>query len=308
MKSTVALKALPAAADAIDVTCSGGAAWSNGNWAQISASAPANSVLAGILVFNGTFSNNEREVDVGIGAAASEAAIATFRIGCPTSGGEQVQSFLAPVPIRGIAGQRVSARIRTNDAGGDVLKVAVLYLDNPSTQITTDKILTCVPSAADGVTITPNGTAWTYSSWVQLTSGLSNPVAIAGIAWTSADAPNSFEFELGTGAGGAEVGITKLRGGFGNGINVQETWMLLNGIYTLAASTRIAIRFRKSGTTTTVYKAALLYYDNLRIQGGGGAGAGKGSKGNKGGGGVNILTPGSPVQINFNPAVDVSSP
>lgn len=60
----------------------------------------------------------------------------------------------------------------------------------------------------------------------------------------------------------------------------------------------VPVTWRKPGSTTNTINW-------LEIAGG--TGAGKGNKGNKGGGGVNIITPGSPVLIGFNPAVDISS-
>ncbi len=271
MRSSAALAALPAAATAINVTQSAGAAWSNGSWTEIAAAAPANAVLAGIVVFNGNFNQAEREVQIGIGASGSEAAIATFRMGLPSSGNGRSQAYMLPIPISGLSSQRVSARIRTDDAGGDTLKVAVLYLDNPSADVCTSSVFTCVPAAATGVSVTPSGTGWAYSSWVELTSGIGVPIGIAGLAHTTSDTASSFEFEIGTGGAGSEAGITTLRGTNAAGsLQPYESWMLLNGIYTLAASTRIAVRMRKTGTGTTAYKVALLYYSDLTISGGGG--------------------------------------
>lgn len=268
MRSSVALAALPAAADAVSLTESA-TPWANSAWAQIEASAPANAVLAGILVYGGSYSAKEREIDIGIGAAASEAAIATFRMGLPDSANGCQQAYLLPVPITGIGGQRVSARSRTSTAAGSTIKIAVLYLDNPSADVSTDKPLACVPSGADGVSIAPSGTTWVDSSWVELTSGLGAAIAIAGLAVTSTNPSTSFEFDIGTGGAGSESVITTLRGSIA--LTPAQAWLLLNGIYTLAASTRIAVRMRKAGTSTTAYKVALIYYDDLTLGGGGGA-------------------------------------
>jgi hypothetical protein len=56
----------------------------------------------------------------------------------------------------------------------------------------------------------------------------------------------------------------------------------------------------------TTQQNQLLAKWGIRAQGG--SGAGHGSKGNKGGGGVNIQTPGSPGYLSYNPGVDISAP
>lgn len=313
MRTSALYKTIPSAADGITMTLDT-VAWTYNAWVEITASAPANAVLAGALITNSNVNSNiDREIQVGIGASSSESAICTFRIGIPSPSSGRYQALMLPVPISGIGGQRVSFRGRTSDTGGATVGIALLYLDNPSSQIYTNKFLTCVPNGANGVSVTPNGTAWANSSWVELTSGIANPIAIAGITVTTAsfNATQAIdvEWELGTGAGGAETAITSIRHNTGSTGNCRQVWMLFNGIYTLAASTRVAVRMRKNGTNTTAWRVSLLYYDNLTIGGGGGAGKGPGGGGKKsGGGGLNKLVPGGANIFNIgNPGLDIGS-
>jgi hypothetical protein len=77
-------------------------------------------------------------------------------------------------------------------------------------------------------------------------------------------AENGLEFDLGTGASGAETVITTLRDARTES-RICYTW--LPGLYPVAAGTRVAIRLRKAGTNTTAYPIALLYYTNISAAG-----------------------------------------
>ena len=261
MRSAAALKCVPSAAVGVSVT--EGTSWAHGSWVEITASAPANAVLAGILVTGGSFNNDEREVDIGIGAASSETVIATFRQGLGNSGNTaQYPPMMLPVPISGIGGQRIAARARRAGAGG-AIGVKVLYLDNPSEPITTAQPLRCLPSAAAGVGIAGAGTAWANSSWVEVSSSLPTQVALAGLAFTTNTGADHFIFEFGIGAAGSEVSIGEVRGSNGTAMGWASTWLWLPGLKSIPAGTRLAVRLRKSGTGTNTWTAAILYYADL---------------------------------------------
>lgn len=125
-----------------------------------------------------------------------------------------------------------------------------------------------LPSAAGGVSVTPSGTAWAYSAYVQVTAAMPAAGALVGIV--AASAYGSFvhyEVEVGVGAAGAEVVVARCRGVFGpNGTNSlftdagEQGWMpALIPVASLANGARVAVRMRKGGINTTPWEIALGY-------------------------------------------------
>ncbi len=87
--------------------------WANGTWVEISASTPEAWVLTGVqLVSLSTSPFYEMEMDIGVGAAASEVVIATI-CGWVINSNASTPYFIFPIPIDAIAASsRVSARMR----------------------------------------------------------------------------------------------------------------------------------------------------------------------------------------------------
>src|SRR3990167_7839921 len=119
---------------------------------------------------------------------------------------------------------------------------------------------TVVPSAVAGVSITSSGTGWANSSWVELTTGIANPIVCCAVI-VNPPVDEEFEIEIGKGDAASEVvvgtvhGVSEVLGGGAVPCRFRIP-------IEVAASTRIAVRLRKTFSTTTVWTAKLVYYEN----------------------------------------------
>lgn len=252
----------------------GAGAWVYGSWTQIDVSMPAGAVLAGVMfrVTTGTLSQLWSELEIGVGAAAAEVSIANLRIGSGNTGNGTFIPYFLPIPIGGIAAQRLSARLRTQN-GSVTFTVAALYYDTLDASLATTNLLTATSRGSTASALTPNASAWVNSSWIELTPGIAAPLGVVGVSTIFPAIAGEFEIDVGTGAAGAEAVITTLRRSFGSaagGGGGPLDWLHLPGPYMLPANTRVAWRLRKHGTSTSAWQGSLLYYHDLTIGGGGG--------------------------------------
>jgi len=127
--TTSALKFEPNGAH-IDVNANA-TPWANGTWTTIIASAAADLTIAGVQL-PGSSASRDWEIDIGVGAAASEVVIATLK-GYSNAGGlaDGVNWYPFPTPLDIVpAGERVSARFRKSDTGSGC-PIALAYYENP---------------------------------------------------------------------------------------------------------------------------------------------------------------------------------
>lgn len=126
--------------------------------------------------------------------------------------------------------------------------------------------LRCLPSAANGVTVTPPGIAEGWSSWVQLSASASSDMRVATIvAFPGTRAiGNWYEVELGVGAALSEVAVAATRGlsGTGNGGNSDASDLIHLAIPADVVQTgdRLAVRVRQTSTDTTPWKVSIQYW------------------------------------------------
>lgn len=238
--------AWPPAADGVTVTPPG-SAWGNSAWVQLVASTSAAAILLGIAVRNFNTST-ECEVDIGTGAAASEVVITTFVFNVASFGGNYAvgDSLALPIPVDNIGnGVRVAVRIRTRNGTAVGANIAAYYSDKPisGSLLVTANPVKCVPSAADGKTLTSGVLSWANGSWVEISSGLASAIILTGVGvWSTG--VGLAEIDIGIGGAGSEVVIytTKQRAGIQAGPG--GLFPLRSPLDVIAASTRIAARNR----------------------------------------------------------------
>lgn len=116
--------------DATLTVTSPASAWTNGSWATVLASAGADLVIVGVVIPALT-SSADWEVDLGVGAAASESVITTFA-GRRSGFTDGPCFFPLANPLDVVtSGQRVAARIRTSGAAAVNTTVAIVYHEKP---------------------------------------------------------------------------------------------------------------------------------------------------------------------------------
>jgi hypothetical protein len=261
-------KSLPSASNAPDATPHA-SAWVNGSWVELDASGPSgDALLTGIHW--GSTAAAQAEVDIGTGASGSEVVRATFRkqrhyFNAPTYDGFiPARSPMAVLP----GSTRVAIRIRASASGTH--RVGLNYmLRSGLTEEAPDSIESSVqktlPSAADGISVTPNSLAWVSSGWSELSAGLGAAIIILGICVNPGDTSGlEFEVDIGKGASGSETVVTTFRGlACKQGSANVQTFNSPSPIPidNVATSTRIAVRMRKQGTSTTAWTVTLLYLE-----------------------------------------------
>lgn len=262
--TTTPLRVAPSAA--AGVTIASGGSWAFGAWVEVIAATAAPIAIAGATLVGGSYTLISWELDIGTGPAGAESSVGTLRTFLSNNGGiAPPQTVLLPVPLGGIgSGVRVAVRSRTGTAGQGPVTVALQYYDTfSSDQVTTSsQVLTSAPSGSGTASLTPNATPWADSAWVELIASAATDIGLLGLVHAETQAAGlGAEYDLGTGAAGAETVITTLRDAALTTLRFAYSW--LPGIYPIPAGTRVAVRLRKAGTNTTGHPVALLYYTNV---------------------------------------------
>lgn len=248
----------PAAAGGISLT-SGSSSWAPGAWVELFASTAAPIEIAYLRQDDAVFGAGGA-VDVGVGAIGAEVVVGSFRFVEALSKLGQ-WAWPLPVPLAIASGVRVALRLRRAGTAVSAAFAIGYYANLDATHVTTYAPL-AAPAGA-GVPVIPNGVAWGNSAWAELTSGLDHAVSLYGLAVEHATGAEC-ELDIGVGAAGAETVLTTLRMSYG-GMSGDDgpNWQSLPAPYPIPATTRVAVRLRKSGTSTTNWAANLLYYDGV---------------------------------------------
>ena len=220
---------LPSAADGVSVIPSGSSGVSSA-WVTVVASAPSSGYLTGVS-YIGTSDIHEFntwvEIDVGVGAAASEVVIATLRGSIGVLGVlDQGQWLPCPILIAGIvSGTRVATRIRIGNTSTVEWIVSLTYLPTGFTGenlLTTTQPSQVYPPATSNVLLPTSGVTWASGAWATVAASAAADLII--VAYNIGIAGNhdmAAEVDVGVGAAGFEVVIDTLRvfgvaGGTGN--------------------------------------------------------------------------------------------
>jgi hypothetical protein len=130
----------------------------------------------------------------------------------------------------------------------------------------TSSPLLSLPSAANGVTVTPSGVSEGWSSWVELTASAATAMRLATIiALPGARASaNYYEIEIGTGASGSETPIASARGMAGNNAggpaDYSDVLTLAIPADVISAGQRVSCRLRQASTSTSAWRVSVQYW------------------------------------------------
>jgi hypothetical protein len=263
------LKTYPTAAEGVSVTSGGGGiAWSYGAWTEIVPSLAADTHIAGVTAWSSSFSDVVFEFELGVGAVGVETMLHRWRVYGANSANIIGNLYLFPVPI-GVfpSGSRVSVRLRNSASSSVTFSVSIQFFENYDGLHSADEgePMSGTQTASALVSVTPSSSAWVDSAWVELTPSIANEIAILGITATSPVACDC-EWDLGTGGSGSEVVLTTIRTAPKNiNSSVPMSHLWLPAPCPISASTRVAIRMRKSDTSTTAHRASLVYHDTTAL-------------------------------------------
>jgi hypothetical protein len=251
-QTTKSLKTAPTASVGVTLPTTTGGAWSA--WVEVIAVAADDLDIAGFHLYHSA-PMGATDIQVGVGAAAAEVSVFDYNWHGENPGNVPGGRDLIPMPVTGKipAGSRVCLRGRSS-VNANIYAVFCYYESLDSDHSTAQNMGT-VPAdyagANTGTEVPPPAVAWTWSGWVELSSGLPSAVEFAGIMIESDTSVGikEFEFEYGLGAAAAEVPLTRIRRSTFGTSPQNPVWWLHTPI-AVPASTRISVRVRQSGTTT----------------------------------------------------------
>ena len=258
--TTSRLKTTPAADAAISLA-PGASSGVYGSWTEVVASAASDLVVAGLVP--GTMATCD--VELGVGGAGSESGIGVWKF----AGGEtgaQTNMVLLPVAVGGRvpSGSRISARVRS-DAGASTTVTLSYYDSLNSDNVTTSGVPACLPDDGSRAVLTPNTSgAWANSAYVELTTGLPRTSAIYGVVLEQGIS-SEIEIDVAIGGSGSETVVATAHAY--KSTNVGHGVAIFPAVVPVTAGVRIAIRGRRDSTSSASFKAGLLYYDNLILDG-----------------------------------------
>lgn len=267
--TTCALKVTPSAASGLALL-SGAGSWVDGDWVEVIASTAAGTALAGIVIQVGAvdlWSDLTATVEFGLGAEGEEVPIGACPLYGPNSGNVGPSVYRFRRAISGLpTGSRVSARYRTASSGDQEHRFSFLYYEGfDSDQGAHYLTHPMIDLPVDWpVTVTPSSTAFADSAWVELSGSLPSDTYLASVVPTRSVGGVRVEWEIGSGAASAETPLTSL-GLVSSDVasSGRLSYGHFPGLYFVAKGTRVAIRMRKSGTSTTSHFVKLVAYSKV---------------------------------------------
>jgi len=221
-------------------------AWTNSNWFEITGSATAHMQISAIQFNPGAAA--QYEIELGIGAAGEEVPIGHLR---GHMGNTNLVDFAPPFrPLLDAVpqGARLAARVRKDGTSATDWTVSVGYYENSNAPNKASALRNSLPSGATAPNIAGINTAWVNTAYTQVTPGMANKVLITGIVVRVGVGSVEYEVDVATGAAGAETVIATMPG---KALNQNGNQLFnLPVPVEVAAGTRIAVRFRKEGTST----------------------------------------------------------
>lgn len=258
-------RTLPTAASGVTVTPNA-TAWLNSAYTELTASIGSAVTIIGVIITPVNAAGiSEVEIDIARGAGGSEVVVATYIVALKGSPAGNNLLGISNIPIDDIAsGQRIAVRMRKAGTSVTTWAFKLVYYNSVSATVgvTANESL-AAPSSAAGVSLTPSGTDWNNSAYGELSSSLTDIVALGLAVYldgTVVSGGTEFEIDLAIGAAAAEVVEATL-----GGVSGQTTFQGFNPLIhfrlpiSLPGTNRISCRMRKNGTDTTVWTVKLLY-------------------------------------------------
>lgn len=212
--TTNPLFSAPPAASGVTVTPNAGS-WANSAWVTLVATTDAAWILTGLVVRpDNTNANEQFEIDVGVGAAASEVVVTTFRGTFLTTTTASPGILPAPIPLDNIGvGVRVAVRMRKQNASTNTWTVGAQYYKKPlvGNLLTSAKPQKSYPSSATDVLLTAGATAWASSTYTELVESTATAIVLVGMVIDILSLNSGWEVDLAIGTAGNEVVIQTVR-------------------------------------------------------------------------------------------------
>jgi hypothetical protein len=224
------------------------APWGNAAYAVLFTTTTPIAVMAVLVNLDTTTTGIE--IDVATGTPGNEVVKATVRMEAQGVFSGDVQ----PIPLvlaRNIdVGEIISLRCRTSSTVVGV-GAGIGYMENPDFYQRVDTASVAYPAAANGITVAGHNTAWNNSLYGELHSNIPAAVYLTHLNYMSSGVSNvDVEFDLATGAALSETVIGTFTTHIGNSNSGGNGQIPIVPPVRIAAGVRLAVRFRKTGTST----------------------------------------------------------
>ena len=138
-------------------------------------------------------------------------------------------------------------------------------LGQPSNLSYTTNPLFCEPSAAAGISVTPNAGSLVNSVWAEIIASTPEEWALASIAVSAGINPGQFRIMIGIGAAASEVEIANITGFLGSQLGVPDEQtpncnLQIPIPVIVPTGSRLSWRLAKVGTDVTDWEIKLNYY------------------------------------------------
>lgn len=235
------------------LTLSAGAnGWGNGAYTPMFTTVEE-TVLAEVCIEGG----GEVEIDLAIGLPGFEVVVATTRAVQLSTGAGEIPPVLLPIGRTVPGGEVVSARCRK--AIGSATQLAIGYYEGATDHYQRTATAQVVyPPAAAAVSVNGANSAWVNSAWGELEATTAADGYITGLNYNPGINDTDVEFELGVGAAGFEVGIGSFTTYVANSSTAGVPHIPIMPPIFVAQGSRLAVRFRKPGTSTTAWQFSAL--------------------------------------------------
>jgi len=120
------------------------------------------------------------------------------------------------------------------------------------------------PSAADGITPANAGSAWANGAYSQVVASTAAAIYVTHVMFGIDGSSQEVEIDIATGGAGAETVVSTVCYSIPNTTDVSVV-LPLPFVIAIPTSTRIAVRMRESGTTTTVEDVKLMYINQADL-------------------------------------------
>jgi hypothetical protein len=207
------------------------------------------------------------EIDIGVGPAASEVVVTTFRGTYSSASSDSPGILPAPIPLDNIgSGVRVSTRLRKSNLTTGAWRVACQFYKKPlvGNLLVSAQPQQAYPAASDDIEMTNGASVWASSTYTEIVASTSAAIVVVGLVVDILSLNAGWEVDIAVGAGASEVVVQTIRA-YHTGIQFTDgpnLIMFRRPLDNIAAGSRISCRTRcQIITGTRRLYVALVYLE-----------------------------------------------
>ncbi len=228
-----------------------GTPWANGSYTVLFTTTKNITITHALVNIDTT--SPEIEIDIATGTPGNEVVQTRVRLDTTVLFSGCIEPISLVIGRNISAGEIISMRCRASAVAG--IAAGISYIESPDFYQRLDTVSVCYPSAANAVTVAGHGTAWNNSNYVELVAQTATAVYLTHLNYNSNGVKSiDVEFDLASGGASSEVVIGTFTTYIGATSQFGTGQIAIVPPIKVTTNTRIAVRFRKTGTDTTSWK------------------------------------------------------